>query len=81
MYVLCFSANTRCFSPVTVRLIKLWPVPGQASDGHRPICLMIVLELFKHRTMCANADRVLSGRRCNFTLNDTTKRRTGAVEF
>ena len=38
------------------------------------------------RPMCANAGRAPSGHRkvpgrCHFTLNDPTKRRTGAVEF
>jgi len=36
--------------------------------------------------MCENAGRAPSGHRtvlgrCDFTLNDPTKRRTGAVEF
>jgi len=38
------------------------------------------------RPMCSNAGRAPSGHRtvpgrCHFTLNDPTKRRTGAVEF
>jgi len=38
------------------------------------------------RPMCSNAGRASSGHhtvpgRCHFTLNDPTKRRTGAMEF
>ena len=85
-----FNTISACQTSYDVR-----PGTVRCPVGHRPMFYESNLESYDNcfiqkssgaRPMCANAGRAPSGHRtvpgrCHFTLNDPTKRRTGAVEF
>jgi len=69
--------------------IVRWPAGQRTVPGRAPLesyDINFKQKLSGTRPMCANAGRAPSGHRtvpgrCHFTLDDPTKRRTGAVEI